>query len=259
MIVYGTYGVLFFAGVTTLVVLSVGRVSESALRIELPQFLFILAALAFVLGVLLSADIALIIISIGFIIVVIVPIAIYLMVKNEITRRAWRKKEEEAEVGKFLKIIEKDPNETVGYIGLARVYERHNRYLKAAEEYGVVGQMFSEDASGYIERLEGKEKLMRRMSAAEEKKKTFVCPHCGGRNRPQQRRCSECTGSLYGSTLRWAWENVSRSSKIGAAAVIVISLLYAIWLPLTYSLTLMAIWLAVIVYFSLPLEAVLSD
>lgn len=246
-------------GVITLAVLGVGRVSESALKVELPQFLLILAVLVVILGALLLANLALIIVVVGLVIFVLIPSAVYLMIRNEITKRTWRKKEEEAEVGKFLKIIEKDPDEIVGHISLARVYERYGRYREAAEKYHVVSEMLSEDASGYIERLEGKEKLMMRMFAAEEKKKTFVCPQCGAKNRPQQRRCSACEVALYGGALMWAWRNTSSPLKIGAAAVVVISLLYDIWLPITYSLTLMGIWIAVIVYFSLPLEAVLTD
>ena len=48
-------------------------------------------------------------------------------------------------------------------------------------------------------------------------------------------------------------------SKISGVLVVAISLLYLICIPLTYSLVLMVMWLAVIVYFSLPVEPFISD
>jgi hypothetical protein len=55
------------------------------------------------------------------------------------------------------------------------------------------------------------------------------------------------------------WKNTNIYTRVAAVCVVVISALYAIWLPFTLSIAFMVIWLGVIVYMSLPLEAVLLD
>lgn len=263
VLVYGTYGFLFLGGVVMLIILSIGRVTEGTLKgldqMELHHFLLLLAGLLVFAIVFLSASIGLIIIAVGFAILVLVPLAAYLMIRGEITRRTWKKQEEEAEVAKFSGIIKKGADKTVGHIGLARVYERNKRFFEAAEEYRIVAEMFPDAESGYVERMREKEKLMRRMFEIEQRKKTFVCPLCQARNRPQQRRCSECGGAIHKNALAWMWRNTTMPMRIAAGVAVAVSVLYSIWLPVTYCLTMAAIWLTVIVYFSIPLEAVLSD
>ena len=184
-VVYGTYGLFFVMGVVVLIFLTVGRVSESATRavtdMDLPHFLLLLAGMLVVFMVLLSGSIALLALMVGFALLVLLPMAFYLMVRNEITRRTWKKEEEAAEVSKFNSILKKNEDPTVGHIGLARVYERYHRYFEAAQEYHIVGERFAGDESGYADRMEQKEKLMRRMHAAQEKVKTMLCPACGAR------------------------------------------------------------------------------
>ncbi|TET45614.1 hypothetical protein E3J62_06940 [candidate division TA06 bacterium] len=259
MIVYGIYGLLFLAGVATLVFLSVGRVAEGGLKMELPHFLLVFAGIWVLLMVLLAPSTVLIMLAVGFIGVVLVPLAIFLMIRNEVIRRTWKRKKEVAEVAKFTRTVKKNPGNVVGHMGLARVFERYDRYLQAAQEYHIAAEMFPGQESGYRDRLAEKEELMRRMFAIEQKKKTNICSQCQARNRPQQRRCSLCGYNLYKNAFEWAWKNTSMGSKISGALVVAISLLYLIWVPLTYSLVLMVMWLAVIVYFSLPVEPFISD
>jgi len=263
MIVYGIYGLLFLAGVSTLVILSAGRVVGGGVagltRMDLPQFFLALAGLWAFLMILLAPGTILIRFAVGFISFVLVPLAIFFMIRNEVIKRTWKRKEEAAEVSKFTTMVKKDPGNLVGHMGLARVFERYNRYLQAAEEYHIAAELFPGRESGYKDRLAQKEELMRRMFVIEQKMKTNVCSDCQARNRPQQRRCSLCGGFLYGNWFEWAWKNTSMGSKIGGAAVVAVSLLYLIWVPLIYSLMLMVMWLAVIVYFSLPVEAFVSN
>jgi hypothetical protein len=262
-VVYGTYGLFFVLGVVVLIFLTVGRVSESASKavseMDLPHFLLLLAAMLVVFMALLSGSIALLALLTGFGLLVLLPIAFYLMVKDEITRRNWRREEEKAEVAKFAAILRKSEDPAVGHIGLARVYERHHRYLEAAQEYQILGRMFAGKDSGYEDRMEQKEKLMRQMHAAEEKTRTMDCPGCGARNRPKQRKCSECGRDLHGGVFVWLWSNTNIYSKIATCCVVVVAILYGILLPFALGVALMFIWLGVIVYLSLPLEAVLSD
>jgi Na+-transporting methylmalonyl-CoA/oxaloacetate decarboxylase gamma subunit len=263
MLIYGSYGLLFLAGLGLLVVLSIGRTTESAVKsftsMETPQFLLLLAGAAVLTLAFLSGISMVIIILVGFVLLILVPLAIVLMIRSEVIKRTWKQKDERAEAFKFESMIKKDPNNVVAHIGLAKVFEDHNRYEQAAEEYHVAAQLYPESESGYAERLEQKEKLMRRMLAIEEKKKTFVCPQCSSKNRPQERKCSKCSKPLYASTFEWMWKNISNPAKLAAGAVIVVSLIYLFWLPPMYSVALMAVWLAVIVYFSLPVEFLLSD
>jgi Ca2+/Na+ antiporter len=262
-LVYGTYGLLFVTGVAALTFLTIGRVSESANRaiaeMDLPHFLLLLAAMLVVFMILLSGSIAMLALMVGFGLLVLLPIAFYLLVKNEITRRTWRKEEEKAEVAKFVAILEKSGDPSVGHIGLARVFERYHRYLEAAQEYHILRRTFEGKESGYADRMEQKEKLMRQMHAAEEKSKTMECPECKTMNRPKQRTCSQCGHDMYGNFFLWAWRNTSIYSRIAVAGVVVISIPYAILLPFVLGIALMLIWLGVVVYLSLPLEAVLSE
>ena len=261
--VYGTYGLLFLVGVTILTFLTIGRVSERALRtvteMDLPHFLLLLAAMLVIFMVLLSGSIVLLGLMVGSALLLIIPLAFYLMVKNEIARRAWKKEEEEAEVAKFAGILKKGEEKMVGHIGLARVYERYGRYLEAAQEYHIVAETFAGDDSGYSERMEQKEKLMKQMHTAEERTRTMTCLHCENKNRPQQRRCSYCGRELYGNVFLWVWRNTNIYARVATVVTMIISSLYAIWLPFALGIALMFIWLGVIVYLSLPLEAVLSE
>lgn len=263
MIVYGSYGLLFLAGVSILTFLTFGRVTERALKtfsdMEIPQFLLLLAAILVISMVLLSGSVALIGLMVGFVLLVLLPIAFYLLAKKEIIRRTWRKEEENAEVAKFEAILKKGEDKTVGHLGLARVYERYGRFQEAAQEYRILGGAFADDESGYSERMEQKERLMRQMHEAEERAKTMECPNCERRNRPQQRRCSQCNSELYGNAFLWVWKNTNVYTRVAAVSVVIISALYSIWLPFTLSIALVLIWLGVIVYMSLPLEAVLLD
>ena len=259
MIVYGIYGILFLAGMSTLVVLSVGRVAEGGVKMDLPHFILVFAGLWAFLMILLSPSTILIMIVVGFIAFVLVPLAIIFMIRNEVIRRTGKRKEEAAEVSKFTTMVKKNPGNVVGHMGLARVYERYNRYLQAAQEYHIAAEMFPGQESGYKDRLAQKEALMRRMFTIEQKKKTKVCTQCKARNRPQQRRCSLCNSYLYKNAFEWAWKNTGMGSKVGGVVVVTVSLLYLIWVPFLYSLILMVMWLAVIVYFSLPVEAFVSD
>ncbi len=262
-LLYGTYGVLFLAGVILVTYVTVGRVTESAVKavtdIDLPRFLLIVAALLVVAIAFLSGSLALVALTIGFAVIVLLPLAFYLLIRNEITRRRWKKEEEAAEVAKFMGILKKGADAAVGHIGLARVFERYERYLEAAQEYHIVGEMFAGDESAYSERMAQKELRMRKMHEALEKARTYICSFCQGRNRPQQRRCSKCGGALYRNGFAWLWKNTNVWTRSSALAVVVISLCYAIWLPFTLSLALMALWLFLIVYFSLPLDAVLPE
>ena len=262
-VVYGTYGLFFVVGVVVLSFLTIGRVSESTTKaisdMDLPHFLLLLAAMLVIFMVLLSGSIALLGLMVGFALLVLLPVAFYLMLKNEIIRRTWRKEEEAAEVSKFTNILARSEDPMVGHIGLARVYERYHRYLEAAQEYRIVRERFSGKESGYADRMEQKEKLMRQMHATEEKLKTMLCPVCGARNRPKERRCSHCGVDLYGNLLRWTWRNTCIYSRTAASGIVLVSLLFSLLLPLVLGLALMLIWLGVIVYLSLPLEAVLSD
>lgn len=259
MIVYGIYGLLFLAGVATLVILSVGRVAEGGLKLDLPHLALVFAGLWAFSMILLSPSTIIIMIAVGFIAFVLVPLAIFFMIRNEVIRRTLKREEETAEVSKFATMVEKNPDDVVGHMGLARVYERYNRYLEAAQEYHIASEMFPGQESRYPERLKEKERLMRRMFAIEQKKKTRVCTQCNARNRPQQRRCSMCNGYLYKNALEWAWRNTTMGSKVGGLFVVAVSLLYLIWVPFIYSLILMVMWLAVVVYFSLPVEAFVSN
>ena len=263
MVIYGIYGLLFLAGVAVLIFISVGRVAESAVKaygqMGFPQVLLILAGMAALAAIFLSGSVGAVIFVLGFVIFVLVPLAIFLLIKKEITRRTWKKKEEAVETAKFKMILKKDPDNIVGHMGLAKAYEKYDRYAEAAQEYHVAAQKFPGEESGYSERLEQKGKLMRRMLAIEQKRKTNICSQCQEKNRPQRRRCSRCGNFLYRNGFEWAWKNTSMGSKIGAAIVVAVSLLYLIWVPFTYSLTLLLMWLAVIVYFSLPVEAYFSD
>jgi ABC-type multidrug transport system fused ATPase/permease subunit len=260
---YGSYGMLFLAGVILVTYVTVGRVTESAVKavsdIDLPRFLLILTALLVVAILFLTGSLAIVALTIGFAVIVLLPLAFYMLIRNEITRRNWKKEEEAAEIAKFKGILAKGADAAVGHIGLARVFERYERFLEAAQEYHIVGEMFAGDDSAYSERMAQKESLTRKAHEAIEKAKTYICPFCQGRNRPQQRRCAKCGRALYRNGFMWMWKNTSVWTRGSALAVIVISLLYAVWLPFTLSLALMALWLFLIVYFSLPLDAVLSD
>ena len=174
---------------------------------------------------------------------------VVVVVLTKMSRTARGEGKEQAEVAKWTRTIEKNPENASAHFGLAMVYERYNRFLKAAEEYHTVVQAPSQEGSLYARRAEAKEKVMRRLFAVEQEKKTFACPQCQAKNRPQQRRCSECGSALYGNVLRWMWENTSNAAKIGAAAVLVVSLLFLIRLPVVACLWLMAIWLSVISLF----------
>lgn len=262
-IAYGTYGLLFLAGVAILTFITVGRATEGAVKtvmeMDVPHFLLLLAAILVIFMVLLTGSIALLALMVGFALLVLLPTSFYLMIRNEIEKRTWKKKEEEAELAKFMAILRKGKEEAVGHIGLARVYERYNRYLEAAQEYHIVGEMFSGEESGYRERMEQKETLMRRMHTAEERTKTLNCQSCGAKNRPQQRRCAKCGSHLYRNAYLWVWSNTNIYSKLSVIGIIVVSLLYVIWLPFVLGIALMLIWLGIIFYLSLPLETVFAD
>jgi hypothetical protein len=176
------------------------------------------------------------------------------MVKAELDREVEGKKRAEDMIGKYAKTLKEDPEDFGSHAGLARAYEKTGKYALAAEEYTTAAGMCSEEAKKYAQRLDRMADLMKKMSATEDQRRDFVCPECGLRNRPLRRLCSECGGQLYGNTLRWAWMNTSMASRLAALAVVILSSLFFLKLPLTYGFTLMGVWLGVVVYFSLPWE-----
>ena len=264
VIIYGIYGILFVTGLLTLAIVGLGGsavIADSRLhnmQMGSPYSLVLVAGLVFlcVAGFLVirTAFFAGMRWPIMVLVVVAISAIVAIAILPAIKTQAGKKKQEETEIAIYARIVEKNPGNLAGHMSLASVYERYNRYLKAAQEYHVAADIYPERESAYVERLRDKEKRLRRLHAHEQEKKTFVCPRCRARNIPQQRVCSDCRGPLHGSTLKWAWKNTSNAAKIGTAATVAVSLLFLIWLPVAYCVALAAVWLSVIVCFLIPWE-----
>ncbi len=260
MVVYGIYGILLLSGLVTIVVVAQGRLSQASAKEEgqivLPYFIFAVVLLLTLLQAfpkLLGRMPALIFVF-GALVVGLVVLAIFLAVRAELERALRERKNAEAKVEKYVVALRKNPQDFGSRAGLARAYEKSSKFAQAAEEYRGAALACGEDARDYRERLERMAETMRKLSREEAAKRTFECPNCGAKNVPLERLCSECGGHLYGNALRWAWLNTGKQSRIAAAVVIAVSLLFLLKLPVTYALTLMTVWLSVVVYFSIPWE-----
>jgi tetratricopeptide (TPR) repeat protein len=260
VVVYGIYGLLLLSGLVTILIVAQGRLSQASSKeksqIVLPYFIFAVVLLLTLVRAFpgLLERMPVLIFVFGAVVIGLVVLVISMMVKTELERASKEKKTAEALVDKYLEALRKNPQDFGSRAGLARAYGKSGKFAQAAEEYGNAALMCSEEARSYRQRLEDAAETMKKLSLADEAKRTFQCPSCGARNVPLERLCSDCGRPLYGSTLRWAWLNTGKQSRIAAVVVIAVSLLFLLRLPVTYVLTLMAVWLAVVVYFSMPWE-----
>lgn len=261
MIVYGIYGVLLVSGLIILLVVAQGRLSEASVKgqaqIVLPYFVLVFVLFLTLLEVFpnkVYRNFPLLIFVFGTVVVGLVILTIFLMVKAELDKGVGEKKKAELLAKKHIEALKKEPDDFGSHAGLAKAYEKSGQYTLAASEYLNAARLCSDDAQKYAQRLQRMADLMKKLSSDEEKKRTLVCPQCQSKNRPLQRLCHKCGGQLYGNTLKWAWLNTGVPTRIAALVVVILSSLFLIKLPLVYGLTLMGVWLAVIVYFSLPWE-----
>jgi hypothetical protein len=260
MVIYGIYGILLVSGLIVLLVVAQGRLSEASAKhqsqLVLPYFVLVVVFFLTLLNVFpgLYGNFPVLVFIFGTLVVGLVILTVWLMVKAELDRGKAEKKVARGLIEKHAESLKEDPSDFGSHAGLARAYEKKGEYELAAAEYDTAAGLCSEDAKKYAQRLERMADVMRKLGAAEEAKRTYPCPECASRNRPLERLCSECGEQLYGNTVRWAWMNTSMATRIAALAVVVLSSLFMIKLPVTYSLTLMGVWLALVVYFSLPWE-----
>jgi len=260
MVVYGIYGVLLVSGLLVLLIVAQGRLSEASAKHQSQLVLpyFVLTAVLFL--TLLSTfprlygSFPVLVLIFGTVVVGLVILTIFLMVRAELDRGRTGRKTAEAMIQKHIEALKKKPDDFGSHAGLARAYEKTERYDLAAGEYEAAAGLCSEDARKYAQKLDRMAETMKKLHVSEETRRTLPCPDCGRQNRPLRRLCSECGAHLYGNTLRWAWMNTSMATRIAALAVVILSTLFFFKLPLTYGFTLMGVWLALIFYFSLPWE-----
>ena len=260
MIVYGIYGVLLVSGLLVLLIVAQGRLSEASAKHQSQLVLpyFVLATVLF-LSLLttfprLYGRFPVLVFLFGTVVVGLVILTVFLVIKAELDRGRAGRERAEASIEKHIETLKNNPDDFGSHAGLARAYEKTERYELAAGEYERAAGLCSEDARRYAHKLDQMAETMKKLSAREEVRRSIPCPGCGQRNRPLERLCSECGAQLYGNTLRWAWMNTSLATKIAALAVVILSSLFFLKLPFTYGLTLMGVWLALIFYFSLPWE-----
>ena len=260
MVVYGIYGVLLVSGLLVLLIVAQGRLSEASAKhqsqLVLPYFVLATVLFFSLLSTFprLYGNFPVLVFIFGTVVVGLVILTIFLMIKAELDRGRAGRERADALIKRHIEVLRNDPDDFGSHAGLARAYEKTERYELAAGEYERAAGLCSEDARKYAQKLDRMAETMKKLSASEEARRTFPCPDCGRRNRPLQRLCSECGAQLYGSTLRWAWMNTSTATRVAALAAVILSSLFFMKLPFTYGLTLMGVWLALIFYFSLPWE-----
>jgi hypothetical protein len=262
MMAEGIYGFLFLIGAVALFALSAAHVIESVNRAyertPILHFLLLLLGVATVFLAFPRGSLLLFLLALGVLFFGQIPLAIFLLGGSDISRTIARKRREEAQIVRFSRMLEREPNSLYAALGLATTYERYGGYLKAAQEYNALAARLPEEMLGLKARLERKEKLARRRFEAEQKLRVFECENCKVKNRPQQKLCVACGQPLHRNAFQWLWRSVGKPLKFGALAVILISLIFTLALPLLYCLILALIWLTVIVYFSLLNGLVLS-
>ncbi len=258
----GVYGLLFLLGAVALLALSAAHVIDGVNRAyertPVAHFLLLPLGLVTVFLAFPRGSLLLSVVALGVLVFGQVPLAIFLLIESNITGSIARRKKEQAQIARFSKMLEREPDSFYATVGLASTYERYGDYLKAAQEYGALAARLPEDMFGFKARLERREELARRRFEIEQKMRVFECEHCRVRNRPQQKLCTVCGQPLHRNIFQWLWRSVGKPLKFGALAVILISLLFAIALPFAYCLILALVWLTAILYFSLLSGLVLS-
>jgi hypothetical protein len=255
MVAYIVYGLLFLGGLVVLGLLTAGRFDEDTGRRQRPPnllrlimvlgFLFLLLQL---IPFLLHVRVHLFVAVSGIVLVGLVLLSALLVVRARIRDEAALRRREEATMLKLVQEVEAAPEDVDAHARLAKAFENLKMFTEATREYHSAWKLCPKEAVGYSSELRSKEKSMAALACSGREECTVICPQCESRARPEQRRCLRCGTLLYTSELQWVWRNVPLSLRIAAIAVIAVSLVYVTWVPLTYSLTLMGIWLTIVLY-----------
>ncbi len=258
MIAYVIYGLLFLGGLVVLGLLTAGRLDENTGRRQRPPRLLnlimglgLLFLLLQLLPILLRLRIDLFVAVSGIVLVSLVLLSALLVARTRIRDEAALRRREEAVMLKLVQEVEAAPEDVDAHARLAKAFENLKMFTEATREYHTAWRLCPKEAAAYSSQLRNKENSMAALACSSREGCTVICPQCESRARPEQRRCLRCGTLLYSSEFQWVWRNVPLSLRIAGIAVIAVSLVYVTWVPVTYSLTLMGIWLTVVLCLSL--------
>jgi hypothetical protein len=261
MIAYGIYSLLLLAGLLVLGLVILGKFSELDRRelrsfglLRLVLFLGILFLLIQVLSPFFQLNVNLFVSIFAIVFACLALLSLLLLSRDQIQSKVSRKTRQENQIRKLVKEIEASPNDTDGYVRLAKVLEDGEMYNEAKGAYHYAWKVCPRDATQYAAKLKHKENMMARLAASEGEARTIICAECESRARPEQRRCLRCGSLLYRSDFQWIFSNMPISARIVGGVVVAVSLAYITWVPIAYSLGLMGIWLAIVLYLSLRWE-----